>query len=144
MLLDYIKQINASKSFKISDKFNFVNFDDITSESTEGDSAPDHIEIWAAIKINYEGKVPDSYKALNFIIGDWVVKNSDELTDLIHDRLKGHFDEFYPNSDTSAITAENDSAIWDDQLDYMPRVDKKEKTILIEVELVLEAEPLED
>lgn len=143
MLLDYIRQINASQSFKIKDKFDFLNFDDITSDDSDG-SVPEQIEIWAAIRIHYEGKVPDSYKALNFIIGDWVSKSEKELTGVIHKKLKGHFSELYPDSDVSEITAETESAIWEDQLDYMPRIDEEEKSILIEIELVLEAEPIED
>lgn len=143
-MIDYIRQINASQSFKIKSEFNFLNFDDITTDVQDDEKAPEHIEIWAAVKIHYEGKVPDSYRALNFIIGDWVTENQKALTQVIHAKLKGHFSELYPDSDVSEITAETDSAIWEDQLDYMPRVDEEDKSILIEIELVLEAEPIED
>jgi hypothetical protein len=144
MLIDYIRQVHANQNFKIKNNFEFLDFDDITSEELEKDSTPEQIEIWAAVKIRYEGKVPESYKILNLTIGDWVASQENALTKVIHDKLKGHFKEAYPNSDTSEVHAESDSAIWEDQLDYMPRVDEKEKSIIIEIELVLEAEPVED
>ena len=139
MIVDYIRQIRALKNFKLADKFEFEEFDDITPEGlTETEPVPEHIEIWAAIKVSFEGTLPESYKVLNLIIGDWVGQHEKELTTLIHGKLKEHFKANYPNSDTSEM--DEDSAIWTDQLDFMPRINEKEKNMIIEIELVLEAE----
>jgi len=146
MLIDYIRQVHASQKFKIKDEFEFLDFDDITPETlSEEASTPDHIEIWAAVKIKYEGEeTPDSYKILNLTIGDWVASHEAALTKVIHEKLRGHFEKSYPNSDASGIDDEAESAIWLDQLDYMPRINEEEKTIIIEIDLVIESEVLED
>jgi hypothetical protein len=139
MIVDYIRQIRALKNFKLADKFEFEEFDDITPEGlTETEPVPEHIEIWAAIQVPFEGTLPESYKVLNLIIGDWVGQHEKELTTLIHGKLKEHFKANYPNSDTSEM--DEDSAIWTDQLDFMPRINEKEKNMIVEIELVLEAE----
>lgn len=146
-LVDYIRLVNAKTKFKIKDDFEFVEFDDITSEGiTEVSPVPDQVEIWAAIKINYDGDIPDSYKVLNLMIGDWVEENVEELTKAIHSALAKHFEEHYPNSDTSDLTNDDgDSAIWLDQLDFMPRIDDdSNKSIIIEVELVMDTEAIGD
>ena len=149
MLIDYIRQINAKQKFKLKDDFKFIEFDDVVTEGItdrdikETSPVPDDVEVWAAIQTNYEGKVPESYKALNLIIGDWVVEHEKELTKAIHDELKRHFEEKYPGTDTSDLDGD-DSVIWFDQLDYMPRVNASDKSIIIEVELVMDTEALED
>ena len=144
MLLDYVRQVKANQNFKIKDNFDFLDFDDITREENDKSSVPSHIEIWAAVKIYYDGEVPDSYKILNLTIGDWVTNQEKALTKVIHQNLKGHFTKVYPNSDVSDVHEESESSIWEDQLDYMPRVDEEGKHIIIEIELVLEAEPVEE
>ena len=142
MLLDYVKQIYAKKNFKISDKFEFHSFDDITPEIlTEEAPVPDHIEIFAAVKVFYEGVLPESYKTINLLISDWVVENTKKLTPVIHTHLKGHFNTLYPQSDLSEMEGTEETSIWEDQLEYMPRINEEEKSIIIEIELVLEAEP---
>lgn len=143
MLLDYVRQVKANQNFKIKDNFDFLDFDDITGEDDKS-STPDHIEIWAAVKIFYEGKVPDSYKILNLTIGDWVTTHDKALTKVIHQNLKNHFTKTYPNSDSSDVHEESESSIWEDQLDYMPRVDEDGKHIIIEIELVLDTEEIQD
>jgi len=145
MLLDYVKQIYAKKSFIIKDNFEFHSFDDITPEIlTEDAPVPDHIEIFAAVKIFYDGTLPESYKTINLLISDWVVDHTKELTKVIHGHLKGHFNKLYPDSDLSAMDGTEETSIWEDQLEYMPRINEEEKNIVIEIELVLEAEPQEE
>jgi hypothetical protein len=145
MLIDYIRLVHATQNFKIKDKFEFLDFDDITSEiNKEDDSAPEGLEIWAAVKIFYGGKVPDSYKILNLTIGDWVAAHEKELTKVIHEKLKGHFSIAYPDSDASDVHEESDSSIWEDQLDYMPRINEEDKHLIIEIELVLDTEVIKD
>jgi hypothetical protein len=140
MLIDFVRKINAEQNFKISDKFEFVELSDPTTEGITGlPSVPDVLDIISVIKLHYEGTPPDSYKVLNLIIGDWVEKNLDELTKVIHGKLKGHFNEHYPNSNVSDLD-EEDTAIWTDQLDFLPAVED-DKSILIDIELVLHAEP---
>ena len=144
MLIDYIRQIHANQNFKLKDGFTFMQFDDITSESlTEENPIPDHIEIWASVKIPFEGVVPESYKILNLTIGDWVAQNEPKITKVIHNELKKHFKLHYPNSDISELDGGEDTCVWLDQLDYMPRVDDTEKTLTVEIELVLDAESIE-
>jgi hypothetical protein len=144
MLIDYIRQIHASQNFKIRNSFEFVEFDDISPDTiTEKAPVPEHLEIWAVVKIFYEGEIPSSYKVLNLSIGDWVSAHEKELTKVIHQKLKGHFTSMYPDSDHSDVHEESESSIWEDQLDYMPRIDEKDKTITIEIELVLETEHMD-
>jgi len=143
-LIDHIRQINAQKNFKIKDDFNIEGFDDLTEELND----PDHVEIWAEVEIGFEGQMPESYRVLNAIIGDWVEANVEKLTKAIHPKLVEHFKTFYPETDISAIDEEfeimEDSPIWLDQLDYMPKSKEGSKKMTIEIELVLESEPFEE
>lgn len=145
MILDYIRLVNAAKKFKIKDDFKFISLDDVSSEHIEEHEAvPELLEIWAAIKIFYEGELPESYKTLNLIIGDWVNKNVASLTKVIHKELKEHFTTFYEDSRLEELEQVEDTAVWTDQLDYMPVMNEDDKSIIIEVELVLHAEEVED
>jgi len=143
MLEDFIRIVNAAKNFKIKDDFEFISFDDITKEDVENGDSPETIDIWAAVKIFYDGKLPESYKALNLMIGDWVEKNITPLTEVIHGELRAHFKEHYPESDSEELEQLDESAIWTDQLDYMPaKSSEDEKSLVIEIELVLQAEQM--
>jgi hypothetical protein len=144
MLIDIVRAVYASKTFTIKDDFEVISFEDISAESIVNESkVPENLEMFASVKIAYDGELPDSYKILNIMIGDWVVKKEKELTKVIHEKLAKHFEENYPGSDYSELNdAESeDSAIWTDQLDYMPR-SGGEKFLIIEVELVLDSEPI--
>jgi hypothetical protein len=128
MMLEFVRIIKAAQNFNISDKFEFIQFDDMTFEDeTENVSLPTSMEIFA----------------LNLMIGDWVEKHIDPLSTVIHENLKDHVNKNYPDSDVSDLDDDETTVIWTDQLDYMPRVDENSKTIVIDVELVLHAEPLE-
>jgi len=144
LLTDFIRVVNAADKFKIKDDFEFISFDDISHETGGLGHEPDSLEIWAAVKIFYDGKLPDSYKTLNLIIGDWVEKRNKELTDVLHSELKGHFQEKYEDSNTDNLDDPDNSAIWLDQLDYMPSDVEGEKALTIEIELVIHAEPIEE
>lgn len=142
MLVEFMRMIKAAKEFKLSDDFEFVEFDDVEEEEGEikaQDPVPDQVEIWAAIKLNYSGKVPTTYKALNLTIWDWIEEHEEELNKVVIGELKGHFKEKYPESDTEELD-NGDSVIWKDQLDYMPRINPDTKEMIIEVELVLDTE----
>lgn len=144
MLIDFIRQIHAAKNFSIKDNFDFIALDDISAEEIQkAQTAPEIIEIWAAVKIYFDGEIPESYKVLNLLIGDWVENNIQSLSKVIHEQLKQHFLENYPNSDASDLDTLDESAIWTDQLDYMPTIDSDNNSMTIEIELVLDAEPLE-
>lgn len=144
MILDYVRLVNAAKKFKIKKDFEFISLDDVSSEHIEEHEAvPDLLEIWAAIKIFYEGKLPESYKTLNLIIGDWVNKNVKALTETIHKELKEHFKTFYEESSLEELDDVEETSVWTDQLDYMPVMNEKDKSMVIEVELVLHAEEME-
>jgi len=144
-LIDFIRKINAAQSFDIKDNFEFVAFDDISAEHiVEHKEVPETLEIWAAVKVHFDGELPESYKVLNLIIGDWVEANIEKLTPVLHEELKSHFKENYPDSDIMELDQVDDTAIWLDQLEYMPEIDQDKKEMTIEIELVLNAEPLED
>ena len=144
-LLDFVRIINSSQNFKIHDDFKFMNFEDMTFENMDADvTLPTSMEIFSEIVISYDGEPPESYKALNLIIGDWVESHVDELSTVIHGKLKEHVDKNYPDSDKTDLDDEENTAIWMDQLDYMPQINEDKKEITIEIELVLNAEPLED
>lgn len=146
MITDIIRIAKAKQSFKIKDNFEFVEFEDVslrefTPEIKPTSPIPDTVEMWAAVKIFYEGKLPDRYKTLNYIIGDWVEENEKELNKVLAEKLAEHFKEYYPESEPD-LEGEDSSSIWIDQLDFMPRVDEKSKNIIIEIELILNTEPL--
>ena len=144
MLIDFVKVANAKQKFRLKDKFEFKSFDDITQETvTEEDPVPEHLEIFAAVKLFYDGTMPDSYKTMNLVIGDWVSEHEKSLTPVIHKELKEYLKTAYPNGITE-IDDPEETAIWEDQLEYMPRVNEEEKNIIIEIELVLETEELEE
>lgn len=140
-LLEFVRSVHAGQNFKLSDEFEFIEFDDISAEGgiTEDSPIPDQVEIWAAIKLNYTGKVPETYKALNLVIWGWVEKHEDELNKVVIEELKKHFEEKYPGSDASELNG-GDEVVWEDQLDYMPRINPDNKEIIIEVELVMDTE----
>ena len=139
--IDFVRQFHAKQTFTIKDNFEFVEFDDLSHEDITPDSPiPDQVEIWAGVKVYFEGVEPESYKALNLLIGDWVEDHEEKLNAVMVDELHKHFQEKYPASDHSEIG--EDSVIWTDQLDYMPRIDPKDKSMVIELELVLDTEPM--
>jgi len=142
-LIDFIRELNAAQKFKIKDQFEFQEFDDISAgHIKETKTIPETLEIWAAVKIHYEGELPESYKALNLLIGDWVEKHTNQLTPVMYKELQKHFKKNY-EGDFSALEKSEDSPIWQDQLDYMPRSEKDDDgSMIIEIELVLNAEPL--
>jgi hypothetical protein len=139
MLLDYIRLVNAAKKLDLKDDFKFLSLDDITLEDLAEDETPDHLEIWAEVRVPYEGELPESYRTLNILIGEWVEEHEDELTKVIHDKLKAHIEENYPDATHDLDT--DDSSIWMDQLDFMPRSEEGENYLDIEIELVLDVEP---
>jgi hypothetical protein len=143
-MLDFIRELNAAKKFIIKDQFSFIEFDDVSKEHIQKtQTIPETLEIWAAVKIHYEGEMPESYKVLNLLIGDWVEKHTRELTPVIYKELKSHFKKHYDEkSDISDLEKTEESPIWQDQLDYMPRAESKDDSMIIEIELVLNAEPL--
>jgi len=138
-----VRVVNAKKKLSFSDDFKFIEFDDISKEEIKPDSPiPDNVEMWSAIQLHYKGEIPESYKTLNLIIGDWVEEHEEELANVINNKLKEHFKEYYPASEFGL--EEGDSSIWLDQLDYMPRIDPSDNSMIIEIELVLDTEPLGD
>lgn len=143
---EFIRIVNAAKKFKIKDDFDFLGFEEIKPEGLpEHENIPDMIEMWAAVKIYFEGKLPESYKSLNLMIGDWVEKNEQKISKVLYPELHDYFEKKYPRSDSSEFETkefEEESVVWLDQLDYMPIIDEDEDSLVIEIELVLGAEPL--
>lgn len=145
-MIDFIRMVKAaSQGFALKEDFEFIEFEDLSdTDIKEHETFPDILEIIARVKVGYEGTEPDSYKVLNLMIGDWVESHIDKLTDVLHARLKGHFDQHYPGSDATELDQLQDTAIWTDQLDYMPDVDENSKTMVIDIDLVLHGEPIDE
>ena len=143
-MIDFIRLVQAAKNFKINPQAEFVEFLDLTQEEVaQHNITPDLVEIFARMKLTFEGMPPESYKVLNLAIGDWVETNLAQLTDQLHNRLKQHFKDNYPGSDSSELDQIEDSAVWTDQLDYMPEVEEGINTMMIDIELVLHGEPID-
>jgi hypothetical protein len=141
-IIDFIRELNAAQKFKIQDTFEFVGFDDISAgHIREEKDVPETLEIWAAVKIHYGGELPESYRVLNFIIGDWVEKHTDQLTENLYGELHKHFSNNY-EGDFSDLEKSQESPIWEDQLDFMPRVEQNDNSMIVEIELVLNAESI--
>lgn len=144
MLIDFVRKINAEQKFRIKDEFEFVEFSDEATSGRSGlESDESELDIIAVIKIKFDGEPPESYKVLNLIIGDWVEQHIDNLTPVIHNKLKDHFNKFYPGSDINDLD-EEDTAIWTDQLDYLPSIETVDNSMLIDIELVLDCESIEE
>lgn len=145
MLADFVRVVNAKKTFKILDDFEFVEFDDVSKEVIkEDDPEPDQKEIWAGIRVKYDGNIPESYRVLNFLIGEWVEENEEELTRVVHRELKKYFKENYPDVDASELENTQDSVIWSDQVDFMPRAEEGTKSMVIDIDLVVDTEEEEE
>jgi hypothetical protein len=142
-LIDFIRELNAAKKFTIEDKFEFQEFDDVSAgHIKETKEIPETLEIWAAVKIHFKGELPENYKVLNLLIGDWVEKHSNQLTPILYKELKKHFEKNY-KGDFSDLEKSEETPIWQDQLDYWPRFEKEgDSSMTIEIELVLNAEPI--
>jgi len=140
----------ASKNFRLKD-VDFVAFDKIekteAAQLTEGNKEEaaslmeiDIIDIWAELKIKYEGTPPDSYRVLNSMILDWVDSNEDSLKKILNPKLIPFLNSNYPDIDTSDLVEDFDDYIWEDQVDYHPQIDEKENLIYFTIELVLNIE----
>jgi len=145
MLIDFVRMVKAaSEGFVMGDDFEFIKFEDFTdAQISETQASPEHIEIVAQIKVPFTGTPPDSYKVLNLMISDWEEKNLAKLTDIIHSHLRQHIGKHYPGSDHTALENLSETAIWTDQIDFMPDIDEDKKFMLIDIDLVLEGEPIQ-
>lgn len=138
----------AAENFKLKD-FSFTGFEniDVSEENAVNNNDEEfsaNIEVWANIKIKYEGEPPDSYRVLNRMLQDWVDDNDEALKKEINPKLVDFLKEKYEEIDVSDLKQDFDDYIWEDQVDYMPDVDEDKKTIDFTVELVLEIEEDED
>lgn len=143
-IIDIIRLAKAAESFHIHDDFEFLDFEDLTDEGIKAGNAPDVLDIWAQVKIKFDGEAPESYKILNLAIGDWVESHLGALTDVIHRELKDHLKSKHSEVDLSDLDDPDNTAIWTDQLDYMPDIEEREKSILIDIELVLHGESVDE
>jgi hypothetical protein len=146
-IVEYMAR-KAAENFKLNEA-SFVGFDNVdieeenSVENNEEEFSAD-IEVWANIKIKYEGTPPDSYRVINRMLQDWVDDHEDDLKKMINPKLLDFLKEKYENLDVSDLNQDFDDYIWEDQVDYMPDIDEDGKTITFTVELVLEIEEDED
>jgi hypothetical protein len=134
----------ASENFKLKEA-SFIEFENIeideenVVENNDEEFSAD-IEVWAGIRISYEGTPPDSYRVLNRMLQDWVDDHDKDLKKMINPQLSSFLKEKYTNLDISDLNQDFDDYIWEDQVDYMPEIDEEKKTIKFIVELVLDIE----
>jgi len=141
-------KVVASRNFRLKD-VEFLGFDSIDETKIEALRNGDEdmyaqIDVWAKMKIGYEGDPPESYRVLNAAIMDWVEEHEDELKKAINPKLVPYLKETYSDIDVSDLQDDFDDYIWEDQVDYMPDVNKAGDTIEFEIELVLDIDEPED
>jgi hypothetical protein len=138
----------ASENFKLKDAsflgFENIKIDEENSVENNDEEFSADIDVWANISLKYDGEPPDSYRVLNRIVQDWVDDHDDELKKMINPKLSDFLKENYKDLDISDLDQDFDDYIWEDQVDYMPEIDKDKKKIDITVELVLEIEEKDD
>jgi len=141
----------ASKNFKFGevkfDGFQRIDVDDsdtILDDSGDIDDPGDHLDVWANIRLKYEGDPPESYRVLNQMIMDWVDDNEKKLKEEINPELISFLSGQYENIDISDLDADFDDYIWEDQVDYIPEVHEDTKEIKFVLELVLDVEQIEE
>lgn len=141
-------KVLASSNFKLKD-VSFEGFESIEETRIEErhNSEEDmfaQLDVWANMKISYEGNLPDSYRVLNAAIMDWVEEHDEELKKVINPKLIPFIKGRYPDVDISDLREDFDDYIWEDQVDYMPEVDEDTKTIKFSIELVLDIDEPND
>jgi len=134
----------ASENFKLKDMV-FSGFDHIDIEEENAILNDDqdfsaYLEIWANVKLSYEGIPPESYRVLNKMLQDWVDEHEKELKTQINPKLTDFLKENYKDIDLSDLNTDFDDYIWEDQVDYMPEIDEDSKEINFVLELVLEVD----
>ncbi|MBD3262612.1 MAG: hypothetical protein GF334_13245 [Candidatus Altiarchaeales archaeon] len=135
----------ASSNFKFGE-VTFNGFDGLRETKVQEviESGPDElseqIELWADLSVKYQGEPPESYRVLNSMLMDWVDDNETKLKKIINPKLKSHLNEKYDDIDTDDLDEDFDDYIWEDQVDYMPRVNEEEREINFSLELVLDIE----
>lgn len=135
----------ASSNFKFGE-VTFNGFDGLRETKVQEvvESGPDdlseQIELWADLTVKYQGEPPESYRVLNSMLMDWVDDNETKLKNIINPKLKSHLNEKYDDIDTDDLDEDFDDYIWEDQVDYMPRVNEEEQEINFSLELVLDIE----
>jgi serine/threonine protein kinase len=63
-------------------------------------------------KIPFEGELPESYRASEFDHRGWVESNLEKITPVLHEELKSHFRQNYPESDIAGLEQAEDTAVW--------------------------------
>ena len=133
-------KVVASRNFRLTDVefLGFGSIDETKARSVEDDDMYAQIDVWAKMKVSYEGDPPESYRVLNAAIMDWVEEHEDELKKSINPQLVPYLKNTYSDIDVSDLKDDFDEYIWEDQVDYMPDVDEAANTIDFEIELVLD------
>ena len=141
-----VMKIAAEDHFKLG-KAEFDGFDKIDTDPGElelsGDDleeVADQLDVWAKIRIKYEGDPPENYRVMNKMIMDWVEDNESELSKLINPELIAYLKDQYEDVNVDDLDKDLDDYIWEDQVDYYPDVDEDKKEIKFIVELVLDLE----
>jgi len=130
----------ASKSFAIKNP-EIKEIHDAGNTELHG-LEPETFDIFAQMSADFEGAVPDSYRALNALVLDWVEENKDKLTEMIAPKVIEHYDHEGSEIDTSNFEKNKKGFIWEEQVDYMPMIDDGKGKLFFELELVFDIEDL--
>lgn len=141
-------KVAASRNFRLKDA-EFLGFDSIdeTTVGTIRDGDIDmyaQVDVWAKVRLSYEGALPESYRVLNAAVMDWVEDHEGDLKKEINPKLKAYLEKSYDDLDLSDLDEDFDDYIWEDQVDYMPDVDEDKGTIDFQIELVIDIDEPED
>lgn len=141
-------KIAASRNFRFKD-VEFLGFESVGETAVEAITEDERdmfaqVDVWAKMRLSFEGAVPESYRVLNAAVMDWVEEHEDELKKEINPKLIPYLKKRYSDLDTSDLDEDFDDYIWEDQVDYMPDVNEDANAIDFEIELVLDIDEPED
>jgi len=141
-------KVAASRNLRLKD-VEFLGFESVDETTVEAvaDGERDmfaQVDVWAKMRLSFDGAIPESYRVLNAAIMDWVEEHEGDLKKEINPKLIPYLKKTYSDLDTSDLDEDFDDYIWEDQVDYMPDVDEGKGTIDFEIELVLDIDEPED
>jgi hypothetical protein len=141
-------KLKAADNFKLKDvsfvDFEAIDIDEVVQSDPKVDSFEAEVDILANMRLSYDGVPPESYRVLNGMIQDWVEDHKEAVRKAINPKLFSFLKEKYPNADLSDLHEDFDDYIWDEQVDYTPDVNEKEKVIDFTLEIVLDVEDVDD
>jgi hypothetical protein len=116
---------------------------DSGNKEASGVEAEDFI-MYAQVAVPCEGNIPEDHRVLNVIISDYMADKKSVLeTSLQKPVLSFLVREYQGVADYSEVLNGMEDFIWEDQVDYLPLVDKTSNRIFFTIELLLEMDTQE-